>query len=317
MTRGRTATLVSWLKLGRVSNLPTVWSNTLAAIALSGGEWTMGLAAASAVSMSLFYVAGMILNDVFDAEYDGIHRPTRPIPSGQVGRAVAAATGFSGLGLATMVVVALAFSRGVHASGALTWTLLLAATIVGYDVYHKTNPLSPVVMGGCRALVLLCVSWTAVGTIAAPVLIAAGLQWAYVVGLTYAAKQEDLARPGSFWPVFLVFLAPIVVGSVECIARVNDGRVRRLDGHRYWTAVVRTQTNWVSGRSADCWNCGPRCADDCRHRQLGGRGGYGTGLCSAHEARAALRSRHVSRQRESSFRRTRAPQKGPKRQVVT
>jgi hypothetical protein len=223
MTRGRTATLVSWLKLGRVSNLPTVWSNTLAAIALSGGEWTMGLAAASAVSMSLFYVAGMILNDVFDAEYDGIHRPTRPIPSGQVGRAVAAATGFSGLGLATMVVVALAFSRGVHASGALTWTLLLAATIVGYDVYHKTNPLSPVVMGGCRALVLLCVSWTAVGTIAAPVLIAAGLQWAYVVGLTYAAKQEDLARPGSFWPVFLVFLAPIVVGSAWL--GVGEGRL--------------------------------------------------------------------------------------------
>lgn len=213
MTQRLTETLGSWLKLGRVSNLPTVWSNTLAAIALSGGEWTEGFVVASAVSMSLFYVAGMILNDVFDAKYDGIHRPTRPIPSGQVRRGAAGAAGFSGLGLGVLSVLALAFSREAHIGGAAALAFLLAFTIVGYDVYHKGNPLSPLLMGGCRALVFLCVGWLTVGSLAVPVLIAAGLQWAYVVGLTYAAKQEDLARPGSFWPVLLVYLAPIVVGS--------------------------------------------------------------------------------------------------------
>lgn len=213
MTQRLTETLGSWLKLGRVSNLPTVWSNTLAAIALSGGEWTVGFVVVSAVSMSLFYVAGMVLNDVFDAKYDGIHRPTRPIPSGQIRRAAAGAAGCLGLGLGILAVVILAFSRGVHLGGAVTLAFLLALTIVGYDAYHKANPLSPVLMGGCRALVLLCVGWLTVGSLPAPVLVAAGLQWFYVVGLTYAAKQEDLARPGSFWPVILVLLAPVVVGG--------------------------------------------------------------------------------------------------------
>ena len=82
------------LRLGRVSNLPTVWTNMLAGIILVGGAaddprvWPM------VGAMSLFYVGGMYLNDAFDADIDAIERPERPIPSGQVRRTLVFRLGF-------------------------------------------------------------------------------------------------------------------------------------------------------------------------------------------------------------------------------
>ena len=64
------------LRLGRVSNLPTVWSNTLAGTVIAGGEpWRLGTLLA-ALGISLLYVAGMYLNDAFDREIDANEGPT-------------------------------------------------------------------------------------------------------------------------------------------------------------------------------------------------------------------------------------------------
>src|SRR5881392_1903166 len=61
------------LVLGRVSNLPTVWSNCLAGWLLGGGgRWA--LLAWACVGTSLLYVAGMFLNDAFDFNFDRQHR---------------------------------------------------------------------------------------------------------------------------------------------------------------------------------------------------------------------------------------------------
>src|SRR5262249_53072219 len=70
------------LVLGRVSNLPTVWSNCLAAWLLAGGgPWSrLGLVA---LGSSFIYTGGMFLNDAFDIEFDRKHRPERPIISGE------------------------------------------------------------------------------------------------------------------------------------------------------------------------------------------------------------------------------------------
>src|SRR5690606_3019326 len=72
------------LRLGRVSNLPTVWTNTLAGIVLAGGHIADPRTVPLLVAFSLFYVAGMYLNDAYDAEIDARERPERPIPSGQI-----------------------------------------------------------------------------------------------------------------------------------------------------------------------------------------------------------------------------------------
>src|ERR1700733_832512 len=71
------------LTLGRISNLPTVWSNCLAGWWLSGGGnvWKLPLLF---FGVSALYTGGMFLNDAFDEEFDRQRRPERPIPSGEI-----------------------------------------------------------------------------------------------------------------------------------------------------------------------------------------------------------------------------------------
>src|SRR5437762_1163616 len=71
------------LILGRVSNLPTVWSNCLAGWLLGGGGDSLRLVQLCA-GTTLLYLGGMFLNDAFDAQFDQQHRRDRPIPSGLV-----------------------------------------------------------------------------------------------------------------------------------------------------------------------------------------------------------------------------------------
>jgi UbiA prenyltransferase family protein len=200
-----------WLRLGRVSNLPTVWSNVLATLALSGA---LGLSADvlwSCLIFSGFYVGGMYLNDAFDHRIDKQHRPTRPIPSGQVSLSLVYSLGFGALGLATLLLGLLAQHAGGSVFRAAGSGALLAGLIVFYDAYHKQNPLSPVLMGACRVMVYIA------GAFAVRVSLAEGVPWGaamllcYLVGLTYAAKQEALNRLTRVWP--LAFLAaPAVYG---------------------------------------------------------------------------------------------------------
>src|SRR4029079_19649453 len=61
-----TAPMAFWetlLRLGRVSNLPTVWTNTLAGTLLAGGDWQNARTLTVVAAMSLFYEGGMFLND--------------------------------------------------------------------------------------------------------------------------------------------------------------------------------------------------------------------------------------------------------------
>ena len=66
--------------LGRVSNLPTVWSNCLVGWLLGGGENYANLPWLF-FGVSALYLGGMFLNDAFDVDFDRQHRPERPIPS--------------------------------------------------------------------------------------------------------------------------------------------------------------------------------------------------------------------------------------------
>lgn len=193
------------LALGRVSNLPTVWSNALAGAVLAGaGDFGAELGVLLA-AFSLFYTGGMFLNDAFDARFDAAQRPERPIPSGRARRGEVFGWGFAmlaaGLGLLGTLGLAPALAGAA-----------LAATITFYDWSHKANPLSPVVMGLCRALVY---AGAAFAYAAAPPLAlwaGAALMLCYLIGLTYIAKQENLARVENLWP--LVFLAaPLLYGA--------------------------------------------------------------------------------------------------------
>lgn len=199
-------------KLGRVSNLPTVWTNVLTGAALAGTASADARLAVLLTALSLFYVGGMFLNDAFDAAFDAKARPERPIPSGQVSAAQVYALGFGmlALGVALLAWVGYGWEPFTQWRPGLAG-FALAAAIVFYNWHHKENPLSPLIMGLCRVLVYLAAAFAVVAEPPPAVYIAAAMLLCYLIGLTYAAKKEHLDRLDGFWP--LAFLAlPIIYG---------------------------------------------------------------------------------------------------------
>jgi 4-hydroxybenzoate polyprenyltransferase len=184
------------LKLGRISNLPTVWSNVIAATALAGGA-PPSLSLAAAAAMSLLYVGGMYLNDAFDRKIDARERASRPIPSGEASATAVFTIGFAALMAGVALLAVLRPASGLAG-------LSLTATILLYDWRHKDNPLSPLLMGLCRALVYVGAAAAVASPFWLPVLLGAGALLFYVAGLTLAAKQERLDRVSNRGPLFLL-----------------------------------------------------------------------------------------------------------------
>lgn len=209
-----------WLLLGRVSNLPTVWSNTLAGIALAiAAQTAAGVAMPApsrmhvlllALGLSLLYVGGMYLNDAFDRGFDALHRPERPIPSGAVSARAVLTLGFGMLGGGVALSAYAGFARTSAFSGAL-WAAALAIVIVIYDLHHKGNPLSPVLMGLCRVLVYVTAALATFAAYSPALAIACIALLGYLIGLTFIAKHETSGSIVRFWPLVpLIF--PVLLG---------------------------------------------------------------------------------------------------------
>jgi 4-hydroxybenzoate polyprenyltransferase len=211
---------VTWstlLRLGRVSNLPTVWSNVLAAAVLAGqsdAPWPPGPAVAwLVVALSLFYVGGMYLNDAFDRAVDARERPERPIPAGLVSAPTVFVIGFALLASGLGVLAALAaWGRTPGGWKAVGAGAVLSGAIVYYDARHQAIAWSPLVMGACRVLVYLTTALAVAGRVTPPVLGGALVLLAYLVGLTCVARQETLAEFRSAWPLALL-AAPFVYAA--------------------------------------------------------------------------------------------------------
>jgi hypothetical protein len=189
--------LSTLLRLGRISNVPTVWTNVLAGSIIAGGAGHSDRVALVMIAMTAFYVGGMYLNDFFDRAIDARDRPGRPIDAGEIRASSVMLIGF-GL-LAAGIALMIAFGLGAILCG-----FLLAGVIVLYDVWHKGNRLSPVVMGLCRALVYIGTGVAMAGGISNATLIGAAALACHVAGITYAAKQESLDRVGNLWPLLLL-----------------------------------------------------------------------------------------------------------------
>jgi 4-hydroxybenzoate polyprenyltransferase len=194
--------LRTFLILGRVSNLPTVWSNCLAGWWLAGPRpW--GALFSVSLWASLMYVGGMFLNDAFDAGFDRNHRPTRPIPSGQIGEGEVWIWGFGWL------IIGFAGFCTMGKTTAILATFLALAILV-YNAIHKMVVLAPLVMGLCRFFVYLAAASVAfygvIGEVVWKALALAG----YVVGLSCLARKETAPVRIQYWPAILL-ATPIFV----------------------------------------------------------------------------------------------------------
>jgi UbiA prenyltransferase family len=195
--------LSTLLRLGRISNVPTVWTNVVAGSVIAGGGQRPEEIALLVAAMTAFYVGGMYLNDFFDRAIDARDRPGRPIDAGEIRAGTVSLIGF-GL-LAAGIVLMIPFGLVP-----MIWGALLAAVIVLYDVWHKGNALSPLVMGSCRALVYIATGAAVAGSTSHATIIGAIALASHVAGITYAAKQESLDRIGNLWPLTLLAV-PLLV----------------------------------------------------------------------------------------------------------
>jgi 4-hydroxybenzoate polyprenyltransferase len=195
----------AWLQLARVSNTPTVVSNTVAGAVLVSTAAATGTVVVVAIAIALFYTAGMVLNDVLDYEVDRRERPERPLPSGQVARG-SALVAVVGLVIAGEVLLVL------EGTGPALAGLGLIGLIVLYDAWHKGNALSPALMAACRAMVYVVAGLAISDELPTELWGAAALLFVYVVGLTQVAKAEGGSVLG-LWSVAAV-LAPVVYWAV-------------------------------------------------------------------------------------------------------
>ncbi len=200
------------LMLGRVSNLPTVWSNCLAAGILSGGGEGKKLALILASGSSL-YLGGMFLNDACDADFDHCQRPERPIPSGIITRGTVWAWSLALL-LAGLLLAAALGGR------AFICALTLLAAIVAYDLWHKRHFFTLGLMAGCRALLYIFAGIAVAGTVSHCVLAAAGGMAAYIFGISLLARHENgISRPPK-WPALLLVMPVLPIGLHLCAKNV-------------------------------------------------------------------------------------------------
>ena len=210
-------TLRALLVLGRVSNLPTIWSNCLCGWLIGVGygyagigpvDWTMLFwlcAGATAI-----YLGGMYLNDACDVAFDRQFRKERPIPSGVISEGTVWKIG---IGLLATGVGVLSLQGGTTA----LLSLALFNCILIYNFLHKKTTWSPVLIALCRLfLVLVSASFAFVTTNPEDSFFAhqnSGLAtWTalalclYVMGLSCLAKVESESGVVRYWPCILLCL---------------------------------------------------------------------------------------------------------------
>ena len=195
------------LILGRVSNLPTVWSNCLAGWWLSGSG-NSGKLPLLLLGTSALYTGGMFLNDAFDADFDRHRRPERPIPSGAISPAAVWSWGWAWLAFGLLCLTVL---------GKLTGALgvVLAVCIVTYNATHKAIPASPWLMGLCRLWVYGIAGSTSVwGLSGWPIWGGLALAF-YVTGLSYVARRESFSRRIPYWPLALLATPIVLAGLMD------------------------------------------------------------------------------------------------------
>ncbi|MCH7753068.1 MAG: UbiA family prenyltransferase [Planctomycetes bacterium] len=199
--------LLAWCQLLRIGNVFTAASNVIAGFLIAQGGWQpVGPLLVLIAASALLYVAGMVLNDAFDAERDATEHPERPIPSGRISRRTAFVVGWTLLAVGCLVAIIAANlvnnMRPAIAAGAL------ALCIVGYDAGLKSTFLGPWTMGTCRLLnVMLGVYGTSDAWLPDTLLYAV-LVGLYTVGVTYFARTEN--EQGCDWNQY--------IGSVMVLA---------------------------------------------------------------------------------------------------
>jgi 4-hydroxybenzoate polyprenyltransferase len=195
--------LKPYLDLCRISNLPTVWTNVLAAAVVSGAAFSWSTFLVLCFSLSLFYSAGMCLNDLLDVKIDQVHKPFRPLPSRRMSTKEATLFTMVLFAVALSLLLVVPYQRTVYAG------LLLLGLIIAYNRIHKRTPMSVFLMAACRLMIFVISALAITATVAIPVWIGGVAQFSYVLLLTLVARFENGMKAPFSFPLIPVMLSGI------------------------------------------------------------------------------------------------------------
>jgi 4-hydroxybenzoate polyprenyltransferase len=213
------------LVLGRVADLPTVWSNCLAGWWLGGGGnyWKLPFLL---LGVSALYTGGAFLNDAFDAESDRQRRPERPIPSGKISAQLVWRAGFGQL---VAGIFLLLFCSQLSAGAAI----LLAVFILLYNFSHKFFTAAPWLLGACRFWIYVIAGAAGVwGLNGWPILCGIALAF-YVAGLGHVRQRKNNQRTIPFGPLLLA--APILLALTMNTGSYRLRAIWLATGFLIWT----------------------------------------------------------------------------------
>lgn len=209
-----------YLELLRPPNVVTATADILAGAAVSGVAlpgavpWLLGATVG-------LYAGGVVLNDYFDREIDAVERPERPIPSGRVPAAHAAALG--GALLAAGVLLGFGASTTAGTLAAAT-----AALVLLYDARAKRHAVTgPLTMGACRAANLL-LGMAAVPTAPADHWPLALLPLVYIAAVTMVSRGEVHGGKRGAAALALISLGGVVAVLGWVAAGSGSGRLAAL-----------------------------------------------------------------------------------------
>ena len=229
----------AWLRLLRVGNLPTVWSNVVMGVAVGAAAtaalrapWRAGGAGATPLAVllnesfvlllagTLVYAGAVAMNDGADAAVDLRERPDRPVPSGAVTQRAALRAGKIG------VVGGLALTVAYPRPAVVALGTLLALCVVLYNALHLRHAWAVAFPALCRGLLVA----TAVAVVphsgVLDALVPAAVVAAAVLAVSLYARAEA-ERPGRparvGWllaglPVLDAALCWVLAGNTEAAA---------------------------------------------------------------------------------------------------
>jgi 4-hydroxybenzoate polyprenyltransferase len=210
----------AYVELLRPPNVATALADVLAGYAIAGlGSHVEVRLVWLLVATACLYGGGVVLNDYFDRRIDQSERPERPIPSGRVPAANAAA--FGGALLAIGVVA------GWLASPAAGWVAgSIAILVLTYDAWAKKSArLGPINMGACRAFNLL-LGIAAVGPMVQEHWPLALLPFFYIWAVTTVSRGEVHGGRKMAATSALVAISGVIAGLLVLSFRaVGMGRI--------------------------------------------------------------------------------------------
>lgn len=175
----RCSTWLAWARYLRLPNVLTVPGDVMAGAALAGIPLFQGRPLAG---VTLAYLFGMAFNDVVDRKADGLHRPDRPLPSGQIPVSVAK-------GATLLLAIASLYAHPVPEM------VFLVSTICLYTGVKTLVPiLGGFLMSLCRGLAV----WIGAGAprdLSPGLACAIGLWMLFVFGVTRLAEHEETSPP--------------------------------------------------------------------------------------------------------------------------